>query len=101
MAKFNVEHACSKDQNSTFDEIKNFLSKESEYKKFDAKAKVTFDESKKSCHIEGSQFKAIMSVIPKNDKSVVSINIEIPFLLMPFKGKIEETLKKMLSKHLT
>lgn len=100
MPKFTVEHTTTKTPDSAFQTVKNLLSQEAEIRKFDAKAQVSFDDSGKTCQIKGGQFKADMNVVPAGTGSKVAITVDLPFLLTPFKGKVEETLKKMLSKHL-
>ncbi len=100
MPKFTIEDPTTSAPDAIFGKVKDLLSQGHEIKKFDAKAQVTFDEGKKSAQIKGSQFKAEMSVAPTKQGSTVSVVVDLPLLLTPFKGKIEETLKKMLSKHL-
>lgn len=100
MPKFTIEHQTKKPVDETFGAVKKFLSNEGEIQKFDPKAKVQFDEAKRSCQVSGSQFKAEMSVLPAPEGSKVSVLVDIPLLLTPFKGKIQETLQKMLGKHL-
>src|SRR5262245_22711887 len=100
MPKFTVEHSSTKAPDAAFDQVKNFLSQEHEFKKFDPKAQVQFDDAKKSCQIKGGQFKAEMNVLPAGTGSKVAVTVDLPLLLTPFKGKVEETLKKMLTKHL-
>lgn len=100
MPKFNVEFPSPKAPEETYTAIKAFLSNENEIKKFDANAKCIFDDSKKSCSISGGQFKAEMNVSGGGDQSKVVITVDLPFLLMPFKSKIHDSLHKMLSKHL-
>ena len=100
MPKFKIEHPSKKDAEETYKAIKGFLSKDSEIVKLDAKAQCTFNDSKKSASISGSQFKAEMNVAAEGPTSQVSITVDLPFLLMPFKGKIQESLVKMLTKHL-
>lgn len=100
MPKFTVEHKSDKSPEETFKAVKSFLDKGSEIQKFDAKAQVSFDDSSKSAQINGSQFKADMKVVAAGGGSNVAITVDLPFLLTPFKGKVEEQLKKMLTKHL-
>ncbi len=100
MPKFKIEYPSIKDADEAYKTIKGFLSKGSEIAKLDAKAQCTFDDSKKSASISGSQFKAEMNVASTGPQSQILITVDLPFLLMPFKGKIEESLVKMLNKHL-
>lgn len=101
MPKFTVEHQSSKTPDETFKTVKSFLANAGEIQKFDAKAQVSFDDASKSCQIKGGQFKADMKVIPAAAGSTVAVSVDLPLLLTPFKGKVEETLKKMLTRHLS
>ena len=101
MPKFTIEHQTNKPLDECFSAVKKFLSNHGEIKKFDANAKVTFDEAKRLCHIQGNQFKAEMSVAASGPGSKVIVTVDLPLLLSPFKGKVQETLVKMLSKHLS
>lgn len=100
MAKFKIEHPSAKDADETYKAIKGFLDKENEIKKLDAKAQCTFNDAKKSASISGSQFKAEMNVTSAGPQSQINITVDLPLMLMPFKGKIQESLVKMLKKHL-
>ena len=100
MPKFTIEHQTAKPVDETFGVVKKILSNESEIKKFDPKAKVQIDETRRSCQVTGGQFKAEMNVSENGSGSQVSVHVDIPFLLTPFKGKIQDTLQKMLGKHL-
>lgn len=100
MPKFTVEHTTTKTPDDAYKSVKTFLSGTSEIQKFDAKAQIQFDDATKSGQIKGGQFKADLKIAPTAGGSTVAISVDLPFLLTPFKGKVEETLKKMLSKHL-
>lgn len=100
MPKFTVEQKSNKPADQAFEAVKSFLSKDGEMMKFDSKAKITFDDANKSCKIAGSQFKAEMNILPDAGGSKVAVMVDLPMLLTPFKGKVQETLQKMLSKHL-
>ena len=100
MPKFNVEHNTNKDSAEAWEKIKAFFGNPVEIQKFDANAKCAINEDKKTCAITGSQFKADVSMSPTSPGSKVIVTVDIPLLLSPFKGKIQETLQKMLSKHL-
>lgn len=101
MPKFNIQHNSSHSIDKTYDIVKGFLSKGEELKRFDEKVSCGFDDSKKTCSIQGSQFKAEVSILANGANSKVSVEVDLPFLLMPFKGKIQESLGKMFSKHLS
>lgn len=100
MPKFTVDHKTQQDASQAFETIKTLLSKENELKRFDANAQINFDDAGKSASIKGSQFKAEMKVNSAGPGSQVVVTVDLPFLLTPFKGKVTETIQKMLSKHL-
>jgi hypothetical protein len=96
-----MEHKSNKTPEETYKTIKDVLSKDNAISKYDANAKCTFDDSKRTCRVAGGQFKAEMKVDGSGAKSQVNITVDLPLLLMPFKGKVQESLTKMLSKHLS
>lgn len=100
MPKFTIEHETSKAPDAAYTAVKSFVAQGGEIKKFDANAQFTFDDSKKSCNIKGSQFKAEMNVAAAGPGSKILVTVDLPLLLTPFKGKVQEALTKMLKKHL-
>lgn len=101
MPKFTVEHETSHPAPEAYSKLKQFLSKPEEMKKFDPKAECQFNDSNQTCAIKGSQFKADVSVQGQGTGSKVSITVDLPLLLTPFKSKVQEGLSKMLSRHLS
>lgn len=100
MPKFTVDHDSQKPAPETFEKVKEFLLSSNDLKKYDSSINLDFDEAKMTCHIKGRQFKANMNVVPQSSGSKVSIVVDLPFLLTPFKSKVEESLTRMLSKYL-
>ena len=100
MGKFTVEHECSQNPQEAYTKIKGLFEKEVDLTRYDSNAKCHFDDGKMCCQIKGGQFNATLNVLAKGPGSKVSIVVDLPFLLMAFKGKIEESLTKMLKKHL-
>lgn len=99
MPKFTIEHTTDKNSTETFAKVKEFLGRDNDIKKLDSKLQCSFDDQKKTANLKGSQFSAQVNVTEQaGEGSKVALNIEIPFLLSPFKGKIEEMLKKNLTK---
>lgn len=101
MPKINFEMAAPLSSDQAFTKIQTFLNADNHFKRLDPKVSATFDQSNKSCQINGSQFKANLKVKPNNDKCLVSIEVEIPFALALFKGKIKDELEKAFKKVLT
>lgn len=100
MPKFTVDHETSHASEAAYGKLKQFLSKPGELKKFDPKTECSFNDALQTCSIKGSQFKAEVSVQKSGEGSKVSISVDLPFLLSPFKGKVQESLTKMLAKQL-
>lgn len=100
MSKFTLDHNVKHPTDKTFETIQSVLSKGDDLKKYDPKIECQFDSAKKTCSIKGSQFKADLKVVASTDGSKISVEVDLPFLLMPFKGKISESLTKMFQKHL-
>ena len=102
MPKFKFQLPAPLDSATAFSNIKNLLSGENDFKKFDPKASATFDETAKKCNVKGSQFSATLQVSDDGPKSShVAIEVEVPLALSFFKGKIQEALEKNLKKILT
>lgn len=100
MPKFNVETTSSLSAKETFTKIKNFLETTDDLKKIDPNIICTYEDSKLKCLAKGKQFKAEISILENSPQSKVSVEIEIPLLLSPLKGKIQESLQKKLKKAL-
>jgi Putative polyhydroxyalkanoic acid system protein (PHA_gran_rgn) len=62
--------------------------------------KLTFDDAKKTGHCKSTQFSADFAIKTSTSGSSVTVALDLPFLLTPFKGKIQETLEKKLKKYL-
>ncbi|MBC7421378.1 MAG: polyhydroxyalkanoic acid system family protein [Bdellovibrio sp.] len=99
MPKFKFELPAPTDSATAFKKIKDLLSGENDFKKFDPKVSSTFDESARICRVTGSQFKAELQVQDKgSDSSNIMVEVDLPFALSLFKGKIREALEKNLKK---
>ncbi len=100
MPKFKVETPSSLSPQETFVKIKTFLETTDDLKKIDSHIVCSFEESKLKGQAKGKQFKADISILPSNPQCMVSVEIEIPLLLTPLKGKIQESLQRKLKKAL-
>lgn len=98
MPKINFELPVSLDSEAAYKKIKKFLNSENDFKKFDPQVSCTFDEADRSCSIKGSQFTAQITAVEKKNKTNVEVEIEIPFALVLFKGKIQEIVEKNINK---
>lgn len=99
MPKFTVDHNTSHAAPEAYKKMKEVLGN-GELNKFDSKIQCNFNDSQHHCQINGSQFKAEVHVKSVSQGSQVSITVDLPFLLTPIKGKVQESLAKMLTKHL-
>ena len=98
MPKINFELPVSVDAETAYKKIKTFLSSDNDFKKFDPKVTCTFDEDEQACSIKGSQFTARITAVEKKSKTNVEVQIDIPFALVLFKGKIQEIVEKNIKK---
>lgn len=101
MPKVNFEMPAPLNADQAFSKIQTFLNSDNHFKRIDPKVSATFDQSNKSCQINGSQFKADLKVTPANDKCLVAVEVDIPFALALFKGKIKEEIEKAFKKVLS
>ena len=100
MPKISIDYPTSHGVTDTYSKVKDFFEKSDEIKKYDPKVQCTFNDSNFSCELKGSQFKGDFKVSQAGQGSQIKINIDLPFLLTPLKGIIQESLSKMLKKHL-
>lgn len=100
MPKISVDHQSSKSAPEALATIQKFFETDPDLRRLDPKLSCQFSESTLSGKVNGSQFKADIKVKSEGLGSSVSVIVDLPLLLTPFKGKVEETLKKKLSKYL-
>lgn len=100
MPKFKVESPSSLEAKETFKKIQHFLETSNDLKKIDPHIECTFEESKLKGMAKGKQFKAEISIEKGNPHCKVCIEVEIPLLLTPLKGKIQESLERKIKKAL-
>lgn len=100
MPKFNVEHQSGINAQEAFEKLKIYLGSNNEFSKLDPKMTCQFQDQKLEATLIGSQFKANLVVTPQANGSKTLVTVDIPFILLPFKGKIQETLEKQLKKHM-
>ena len=100
MPKFTIDHISSHDVSAAYQKLKEFLSNEEEIRRFDPKMKISFNDDKKSCELQGSQFKAELAVASSGTGSKVQVHVDLPLMLTPFKGKVTEALQRKLAKYI-
>lgn len=100
MPKFTIDHQTSQNPDQAYQKIKEFLEQDQDIRRFDPKLQCSFNDGSKSANLKGSQFKADMAVSAAGEGSKVSVTVDLPLMLTPFKGKVQETLQKKLAKYL-
>lgn len=100
MPKVTVNHQTEVPADEAFERIKNFFETDQDIRKIDPNIRITFTDTSKTGKVTASQFSGEFSVKPGSGGSTVSVLIDLPFLLTPFKGKVQETLEKKLKKYL-
>jgi hypothetical protein len=100
MPKVTVDHNTSLSSDAAFEKIKTFFETDADLKKIDDSIKVEFKPGSQNGKVTGKQFKADIIVKDGGKGSLVSVIVDLPFLLTPFKGKVQETIQKKLNKYL-
>lgn len=100
MPKFKIEHPTTLGLDDSYSKIRGFLDNDHDLRKLDPKLTCTYDDAQKKIKATGSQFKAEISVNSKGSGSLVAVEVDLPLLLSPFKGKVQEMLARKLAKAL-
>ncbi len=100
MPKLNIDHKSNLPADEAFVKIKTFFETDTDIRRLDPNLKCEFSESSKSGKATGSQFKADIAVQSQGPGSVISVVVDLPLLLSPFKGKVQEMIQSKLSKYL-
>ena len=100
MPKVTVDHKSQLGAKDAYEKIKSFFETDADIRRLDPSMKCEFEPSKMTGKAKGSQFKADIAVKADGSGSVVSVVVDLPLLLTPFKGKVQETIQKKLSKYL-
>lgn len=85
----------------TFEKLKTVFEQDADLKKMDSSYTCQFNDNNCTGTAKGSKFSADMKVTDAGSQSELNLNIEIPFMLSPFKGVIKDTLEKKLNKALS
>ena len=96
MPKVQVKREIAGEKKKVYSAVKKYLEGRDTLTKLGA----SIDWDDKACggEIEASSFKGALSVTEKSGKSLVEISIDLPLLLTPFRGKVEEELTKHLGR---
>ena len=90
MPKFTIDHQSQCEAQEAYNKIKDFLSQDQDIRRFDPKLQCSFNDVSMSAVMKGSQFKADMSVSASGTGSKVQVVVDLPLMLTPFKGKVQE-----------
>lgn len=71
------------------------MSDDKDLRKLDSNYKCQFDDGTLTGTAKGKQFEAKLKVV-SGSKTQVSLEVNLPLLLTPFKGMVETTLNKKL-----
>lgn len=100
MAKIKILSDSKYPKTETYNKIKDFLSNSDDLKKLTPSYSCSFDDQKQCGKIKGSGFDADVKV-HEGATTQAEIVVDLSLLLTPFKGKVEEVLKRKLTKLLS
>lgn len=100
MPKITVDHKSSMPADQALVTIKNFFETDKDLHRIDPKIQCQISTADGRVKVNGSQFKADVEIKSIDGGSQIKVVIDLPLLLTPFKGKVEETIKKKLGKFL-
>lgn len=96
MPQVKVKHALAGEKKKVYAAVKAYLKGRDTLSKLGAE--VEWDDKACTGEISGGSFEGNLVVNEKAGKSEVEITISLPLLMTPFKGKVEEELKKHLGR---
>lgn len=100
MPKVNVEHQCNLPAEDAFTKIKSFFENDQDIRRLDPKMECIFHASSMTGTAKGSKFNADIAVKGHGAGSKIQVVVDLPLVLSPFKGKVQETIQKKLAKYL-
>jgi hypothetical protein len=95
MASFTVEHKTTMSKDEAFKKVQTYFKESEGIKKLDSNLECAFDDANYSGSVKGSKFQCEFK-FSGSDPTTVTIQVNLAFLLTPFKGKIQETLKSKM-----
>lgn len=96
MPKVNVEHSVSGSGEDVYKAVKKYMTERGTLEKLGGE--IIWEDSSLTGSIESDKFSGEIEVSENSGESLVTITIDLPFLLAPFKGKVKEELTKHLSR---
>lgn len=96
MPQVKVKQSYAGDKKKVYAAVKTYLKGRDTLSKLGAE--IEWDDKSHSAEISGGSFEGNLAVSEKAGKSEVEITVQLPLLMTPFKGKVEEELKKHLGR---
>jgi hypothetical protein len=96
--KFKVESKSSLSQAEAYSRMKQLLESDQDLRKMDASCKVSFNDNGHTGIVKGSKFSAELCVTGQGAGSHVTIEVDLPLMLLPAKGMVQSALEKKMSK---
>ncbi len=98
MPKFKVESKSNLSQSEAFEKMKTLLADDPDLRKLDSKIEIKTNDAGHTAQVKGSKFSADVKVAATSPGSHVTIEVDLPLMLLPAKGMVQATLEKKLSK---
>ncbi len=96
MAKVRLEkktdHTCSE----AFSTLRLMLENDETLRKLDSRYRCEFNEKNLTGNVKGNGFDAQVGVQSLSEGAIIKIDVDLSFLLNPFKEKIRQTLQSKL-----
>jgi hypothetical protein len=96
MPKIVIERETGLNATEAYTKIKSMLADDKDLRKFDAGYQCQFDDAQLVGAAKGKQFSADLKVDGTPTK--VALTVDLPIMLTPFKGMVENLLKTKLEK---
>lgn len=80
--------------------IKEFFETDKTLQQLDSNVQCNFDLQTLKGKVKSSKFSADIQVVAQGPGSMIQVVIDLPLLLTPFRGKVEEVLRHKLQKYL-
>lgn len=97
MPKIVIEKQTSLSASDAYEKIKAMLADDKDLRKFDAGYQCQFNDQAMTGAAKGKQFSAELRV-STHSSTKVELTIDLPLMLTPFKGMVENTLKTKLER---
>jgi hypothetical protein len=101
MPKINLKFDSKLSGQQVYGMVKDFLENDESVKSLESKLVCDFDDTQLSGRAKGGKFTAELKVEDLGQSCKVFLDVDLAFILSPFKGKIEDVLNTKLPKLLT